>query len=1050
MTVNDAARRPDLQPRRSALRRAIATLTIALLAVSGLWGLSLAQQATPSHATTWDKGFRAYGTLFMFVKAGECVYVEGGSYTKNMIRGDTGQAVGTVAKNNCTSYVASQDGIWQIEVNGTEWAVQVRESDGVTEIPGRVWSEGLSFNQTGNVKDAMDIDWYVVNNTGYQYKLDMPNYMGIDSKIQATANGMPKSVVTTGPRMDCRPSYANYKARSGKLPDCGGLFRMFFQKPADDLPAIGIKREGGAELSRYVAPAPLTEQELKDSLKITYTPATAESLKMPGTFTMKMDPRFMGGALLNIDVDGDGNYDGPRDLEIEQYSGGGGEMTYAWDGKDANGDPVVFDGSKLNAQLSFDRLGEVHLAIFDVEGRDGISLIRQNGEGAPDSTIYYNDAPTDGATFPESGPLDPVNSSGTTHGWPYLNSARDGHGDSTFVDDWTYLSIETANATTAFGGYHKLHLTASANKTKYSPGDEVKITYNITNSGTWPMSGVDIVSEDWTGTGERPQVACTPAEPTPIPAGGTATCVLTYVATGDDETIAELVDTVHATGTPEDGADPVDSKSVTTKLTPAPRSSLAITSVVADKESFVAGEQVNYTYTVKNDGNQPIIAVSMKTDQFTGDRSKSGITCTPTNLQPGQEASCTARYTPNMNDVGNAVISDTVHARGYSQSARVWLDTSTGTVEVPAATPSMNLTLTSEPENGSSFAEGDNVTYTFEVENTGDVDLGNIDIPQGAFTGTNKGTGAGQYPPVVTCAPDKLPAGSTDKAICTIEYTATAADVTRGSISVTTNAVADVVEDATLESPVVRGTPDQVTSNVVTDTVHKAEPALEISGATLTDASGNEETFFEEGQQLKYVYEVTNTGNVALTDVGIDQQSFNGAGDRSGFPHNVTCAPSTLAPGEKASCEGTYEPTAADVTRGSISAVVNAIGTPATGDPIESATNTTSIQPSEPELTLEMTADTEMFVPGEPVTYTYQVQNSGNEQVDGVSIAEDTFTGEGGSNWGALSCSPDPTDLAPGQRPPARGSTRQPWPTRARNPSPMPCMRQAHLVQVRR
>lgn len=311
-----------------------------------------------------------------------------------------------------------------------------------------------------------------------------------------------------------------------------------------------------------------------------------------------------------------------------------------------------------------------------------------------------------------------------------------------------------------------------------------------------------------------------------------------------------------------------------------------------------------------------------------------------------------------------------------------------GSVPITASEPAIAVEVAADKDV---YAEGETITYTYTVSNTGDRDLGNITIPKGSFDGT------GTYPDEVTCTPDTLPAGSTDTATCTVEYVATAEDVARGSIHNTASASSDVVDS---EGAVV-GT-EKVLSDPAATKGTAAEPALRVT-------SDLDDKLFEEGKPLNYTYTVTNDGNVPLTDVGVAKNSFNGDNTTS-FPDNVTCTPTDLAPGEQATCQASYTPTAADVERGSITAVASAVGTPPAGGTVKSPTTTEIAEVSDPELTIEVSTDAEMFVAGEPVEYTYTIKNTGNEKVNGVSVGTDSFTGDG--TWGELSCSP--TDLDPG------------------------------------
>lgn len=65
------------------------------------------------------------------------------------------------------------------------------------------------------------------------------------------------------------------------------------------------------------------------------------------------------------------------------------------------------------------------------------------------------------------------------------------------------------------------------------------------------------------------------------------------------------------------------------------------------------------------------------------------------------------------------------------------------------------------------------------------------------------------------------------------------------------------------------------------------------------------------GQKITYSFLVTNTGNVTIDDVTVDEGDFTGVGDLT----PVTCpdAASSLAPGAQVTCSATYTVVAGDL-----------------------------------------------------------------------------------------------------------------------------------------
>jgi uncharacterized repeat protein (TIGR01451 family) len=80
------------------------------------------------------------------------------------------------------------------------------------------------------------------------------------------------------------------------------------------------------------------------------------------------------------------------------------------------------------------------------------------------------------------------------------------------------------------------------------------------------------------------------------------------------------------------------------------------------------------------------------------------------------------------------------------------------------------------------------------------------------------------------------------------------------------------------------------------------------------------------GQKITYRFLVSNTGNVTLTDVGVDEGTFTGTGTLS----PVTCPrqAASLAPGERVTCTAAYTVTQADVDSGRLTNTATATGIP--------------------------------------------------------------------------------------------------------------------------
>lgn len=148
------------------------------------------------------------------------------------------------------------------------------------------------------------------------------------------------------------------------------------------------------------------------------------------------------------------------------------------------------------------------------------------------------------------------------------------------------------------------------------------------------------------------------------------------------------------------------------------------------------------------------------------------------------------------------------------------------------------------------------------------------------------------------------------------------------------------------------------------------------------------------GETLTYTYQITNTGNVTLTDV-------TALDDKLGtVPLPVT----SLAPGEMAQGQLSYT-VSQDDGPGPLENTVTVQGTSPIGSQV-SATDTVSVNIQALPFVVAKTADVDMAEVGQEITYTYYITNTGNIELTIVSASDDKL--------GAVPL--NTTTLAPGQR----------------------------------
>jgi uncharacterized membrane protein len=140
-------------------------------------------------------------------------------------------------------------------------------------------------------------------------------------------------------------------------------------------------------------------------------------------------------------------------------------------------------------------------------------------------------------------------------------------------------------------------------------------------------------------------------------------------------------------------------------------------------------------------------------------------------------------------------------------------------------------------------------------------------------------------------------------------------------------------------------------------------------------------TYTRVGQRITYTYTVTNPKYFRLHDVHVTDDRINGP---------VACVPSTLATGETATCAATYRITQADLDAGHITNTATATGTTPNHDDVISPPARETVHARQaPAIRLVKTAFPVRYaVPGEQISYTYTVTNTGNVTLHGITLTD--------------------------------------------------------------
>ncbi len=511
--------------------------------------------------------------------------------------------------------------------------------------------------------------------------------------------------------------------------------------------------------------------------------------------------------------------------------------------------------------------------------------------------------------------------------------------------------------------------------------------------------------------------------------GQTATFTGTYDVTQADINHGSVVDHATATGTTPSSGTVTSPNSNTVTVNVTQTASLTIAKTANPLTVTAAGQPVAYTFTVFNNGNLTLTSVGV-TDEPTAPagvvtatcQSLSGPTGTcsgaTTTLLPGQTATFTGTYDVTQADINHGSVVDHATATGTTPSSGTVTSPTSNIVTVNVTqSPALSITKAATPTTLTQA--GETIDYTFDVTNSGNVDLtdvGVIDNPQSPAGPLTTGpTCQSLVNPAGTCSGATTSLVPGQEAVFAATYVVTQADVDHGS----------VVDHATATGTTPSGGTVSQISNTVTVTATQS-PQLTIT------KSASPTTVTAAGQTVTYTFSVVNTGNVTLTSVGVTDVPTAPAGMVSATCESLsspsgTCsgATTTLVPGQIATFTGTYDVSQADIDHGSIVDHAIAQGTtPSSGTVTSPASNTVTVTATQSaRLSIDKSATpTTVTAAGQSVDYTFTVENTGDVTLTSVGVTDNPTSPAGGvtATCESLSspsgtCSGATTTLDPGQ-----------------------------------
>ena len=559
------------------------------------------------------------------------------------------------------------------------------------------------------------------------------------------------------------------------------------------------------------------------------------------------------------------------------------------------------------------------------------------------------------------------------------------------------VSSNESTATTTIDRTLRLGVSKTASQTRIPaaeaiPGKTISYAISVENNGN---TTVDISAVD-----SMPEIGAVSMSKNRLAPGETATATVSHAVTSGDIDAGTVSNTVTVNGRTIDGSMTTSGKATATTSIERQRAALTLKKSV-DKARLNgnearAGTVLTYSFEIANAGNVTVngIAIDDKLDGIGTIKmdypSKSG------ELAPGEKATGKATYIVNQFDVNNGYVINLAKASGRNATTGAAVET----LQVKVRTDierdisfTFKKTASDTVIPASRAIPGTEIIYTMTITNTGNVTLGGLSI-------------ADSMKEIGTIEPEStwISPGKSTSAMAT--HRLTQSEIDAGSVTNTATASGGIPDH-----------PAPPKTSTVATRIEKQTPRLSIEKTVDKTSLSAGETRI--GAKLSYGFTVTNTGNVAIKGISIDDR-LNGLGDiKMSYPSKT----GELAPGEKATGTASYSITNADIIAGVVTNTAKVVGKNATtGASVESGESTVTTRlVRNPSIKIEKTADPTHIAPidavaGKEISYSFKITNTGNVNLGDIAI-EDSMKDLG-------TVSPARKSLAPGESTTARATHR--------------------------
>lgn len=511
----------------------------------------------------------------------------------------------------------------------------------------------------------------------------------------------------------------------------------------------------------------------------------------------------------------------------------------------------------------------------------------------------------------------------------------------------------------------------------------ITYTFTVKNTGTVPLRNVVVNDPNLSPTNIATIATLAASETktytrtlnisaTRVAAGGqipnTATLTAEYVGNGDSGELKVLTKTASAT--------------VNVDNTPK----ITVTKALDQNTKAAVGFPLQYTIVVTNDGNVPLTQVRVDDPALDAPahlRNQPGVTTTI--LQPGEQAVFVGQHTVTQAEFDTSVFINTATASGQTSGGATVSGTSS------AETPFEVKPRVLISKTGPTTTTDDTITYTFAVENTGNVSINSLYFNDPKLGVVNEQI----YPNLFPNPPNPAKMAPGEIFQFTRTYNITQADKQAGFVDNSANVTGTVVHGVLLPA-----------NSQVVHTVIPANPALTLTKAVTVDHTGHVSTntaVDSADDTLKYTFEVVNTGNLVIqsftfTDALLGLNNVTPTLVAVGGPNDGNTV-TQLQPGQRARFSYDYNVTQDDVDAAKpLKNTATITGTPVTDTPgvtpptaTSNTTTTTVLEAPAYEVEKALAAGespTAERALNDSISYDITVRNSGNVSLSNMTYSD--------------------------------------------------------------